>query len=254
MSDKLILEENMDLTFSTAAILSFVPAMSLVINVRFNHNENIKNTKRHQRDALQKYAVDLIGTLWTYADLQVRYFNERLIIQQKQKSGESVDDAHSRFVYQMKSELLQMETELRRKVWNSQIEISKYDFPKLRNRVAKTFLAISNQVKAFEIENQGNLYEIKIKILENLIRDEIKALIKDFGHQTDHLTLEIKNINLWNDCRQFFLKIIHFRWTRKKENPRNDAARQIFGETTRITPIIKDLEGKRDHKSDKYSR
>ncbi|WP_374286603.1 hypothetical protein [Lactococcus sp.] len=226
----------MNLSLTTAAILSFVPALSLIINVRFNHNGNVKDLKRHQRNDLKSYAVDLIGVLWKYADLQVRYFTERLIIQEKIDQDEPIDDAHSAFVYQMKSELSQMEIELRRKIWNSQIEISKYDFPKLRNRVAKTFLTISKQVSTFELENKDQLMEIKIKILENALREEIKDLTKDFGRQTDILSLEIKNTNLFNDFTRIINRIRSFDFTFSSKNSKQyeGAAKQVFGETSEI--------------------
>ena len=232
----------MDLTFSTAAILSFVPAMSLIINVRFNHNENVKQTKRHQRDLLQNYSVDLIGTLWDYADLEVRYLTERLAIQEKMAKHESIDPAHSQFVYGMKNDLMQMQTELRRKVWNSQIEISKYDFPKMRNRVAKTFLAINVHTKPFELDNLEDLDEVKIKVLEANLAREIKDLTKDFGKQADRLTLEIRNANLYYDIKNFLessRQKLSLGSTKKKHQ--NEAAYAVFGETTRLQPTTEKM-------------
>jgi hypothetical protein len=227
----------MDLTLSTAAILAFVPAMSLFANVRFNHNENIKSIKRHQRDSLRAYSVGLIGTLWKYADLEVRYLNERLIIQEKLAADEEVDETFSKFVYQMKDELLSLQTELRRKIWNSQIEISKHDFPKLRNRVAKSFLAINVYTKPFELENYENLDLLKIKVLEQNLAREIKELTKDFGKQTDQLSLEIKNTNIYHDLKHLFLKLSRLD-TKKNRRQTNDSAKKVFGEAELKSPGI----------------
>ena len=231
----------MDLTFSTAAILSFVPATSLIVNVRFNHNENIKDTKRHQRATLQQYAVDLIGTLWKFSDLQVRYLNERLIIQRKIENDEELDSTHSHFVYQMKDELLHLKTELRRKVWNSQIEISRHDFPKLRNSVAKIFLAINVFCKPYEGDFDEPLDELKIKILERNLSHEIKDLTKDFGRQSDQLTLEIKNANLYHDLKRLFHNLHHWATGGRNKRKPDESAKKVFGESSGIEPITEYL-------------
>jgi hypothetical protein len=148
----------------------------------------------------------LVKALWSFSDLQIRYLREMETINQKLAKHENIDDKYSSYVYQLKTQLAQEQTDLRRKVWNSQIEISKFDFPQLRNQVAKTFLTITVYTREQNKRENTKWTSIQIDVLEANFNQEIKNLIRYFGRQIDEMTEEIQKQSFTYHVRKAVLE------------------------------------------------